>query len=126
MSGFYISLERPIEGVDALVDGKGIHSADTKLEKLSKKLGVTPLMEFFSCSPEEIAQFDVEDTDAPPAKFFDAKEGLKTVHALRTYLEKNPKELKESAWILQDLKEFEHVLSKAAELGVGWHLSIDM
>jgi hypothetical protein len=120
----FISLERKIEGFDEMVDGKGVGRAEAQLEKIAKKLGVTPLMEFFSASAEDMAEFDVEVPGAPPAQFFDGKEGLKTVQALRAYLEKNPKEIKDST-CLEDLKDFERVLSKAAESGIRWHLSVD-
>jgi hypothetical protein len=121
----YITLERKIEGFDEMVDGKGVGRAESQLEKIAKKLGVTPLMEFFSASAEEMAEFDVEVPGTPAAKFFDGKQGLKTIQALRAYLEKNPKEVKDGTWILEDLKDFERVLSKAAENGVRWHLSVD-
>jgi hypothetical protein len=125
MGGIYIRLERKIEGFDEMVDGKAASRAETQLEKISKKLGVVPLMEFFSASPEEMAEFEVELPDAPPAKFFDANEGLRTVQTLRAYLEKNPGEISDSARVLEDLRDFERVLSKAVENGIGWHLSVD-
>jgi hypothetical protein len=126
MSGLYISLERKIEGFDDFVDGKAVGRAEESLEKIARKLGVTPLMEFFSASSEELAEFEVDLPDAPPAKFFAANEGLKTVSALRGFLEQNPKGVNDGALVLEDLRSFERVLSKAAENGVSWHLSVDM
>jgi len=121
----YISLQKKIEGFDESVDGKGVARAEAALDKIARKLGVTPLMDFFSASAEEMKDFDVDIPDAPPATFFDGNAGLRTVQALRAYLEQHPKELKDGAWVLDDLKEFERVLSKAAEHCVGWHLCVD-
>lgn len=128
MGGFYIILEREIPGIDPLVDGKGLSSANDALEAAAGKLKVRPLMEFFSAGPEEVEDLLGEGADVPkvpPKKFFEAADGLNTVRALLAHLEKNPGMLKRSDQVRSDLREFEKILAAAKDAGVRWHLAID-
>jgi hypothetical protein len=121
----YIVLERNIEGLDTMMDGKGLACQGEALEAAAQRLGVRPLLEFFSADPNQVAEFmrgegmEFEVAELPPLQQFPAEEGLATVRALLT---------QESLWdegLLQDLRNCECILGIAAEQHVGWHLEGD-
>jgi hypothetical protein len=125
---WFIVPEREVDGLDHQVDGKALaHAPEAKLDDLCAKLKVPTLMSFFSINPEEMLElFDVEDPGAlAPEQWFKAADGLKTVRALLSHLDKNPKALSKSAAILRDLRDFETVLAGLAKAKVRWHLAID-
>jgi len=115
----YIVLEKAIDGLDTMMDGKSLSRHIESLDAAACQLGVRPLSEFFSMPPEDLAEF-VEDTDIelPPLKQFSAQDGLTTIRALLLRAEAQP--------ALDDLKACERILQAAADLGVGWHLQIDV
>jgi hypothetical protein len=119
-SAYYIVLERDIDGLDTMIDGKSLARNIETLDKAASELGVRPLSEFFSMSPEALAEFmdDAEDGELPPLRQSSAKDGLTTVRALLPRLEAQP--------AIQDLIECERILSVAAEHGVDWHFQIDV
>jgi hypothetical protein len=127
---WYIVGEKEIEGFDPFVNGKAIAHADEKtLAGIFKSLKVPPLMDFFSQSAEEIGDlFDDEEEipdDSLDEEWFLASEGLKTVRALTEHLKNHPGAIDGSNEILEDLKEFERVLTQFEEERVRWHLAID-
>jgi len=84
-TALYIALEEKIPDVDTMIDGKMLSKAEKPLAKAAKRLGVRPLMEFFSTSADEAADLlgkEVAGIDIPAAQWFPAEEGLKTVDAL--------------------------------------------
>jgi hypothetical protein len=128
---YFIVLEREVPGLDPLVNGKAVgRASETALTKLCTALNVTPLADFVSHDPEELASF-LEDAgidppaDLPAEQWFDAATGLATVRALRKHLVDDPKALKNATAILRDLKEFEAVLERAQKANVRWHLAVD-
>ena len=52
-AALYIALEKEIPGVDTMIDGKMLSRAEKHLAQAAKRLGVRPLMEFFSISADE-------------------------------------------------------------------------
>ena len=127
---WYIVGEKEVPGFDTFVDGKAIAHADEELlADIFKSLHVPPLMDFFSQSPEEIRDFSDEETDMPPdlpeEEWFSAADGLKTVRTLAQHLEKHPHVLSGSEEILEDLKEYDRILSRFEKQGIRWHLAID-
>jgi len=54
-TALYIALEKSLPGVDTLIDGKVLNKAEKLLAEVSQRLGVRPLMDFFSTSSDEIA-----------------------------------------------------------------------
>jgi hypothetical protein len=126
----FIVPEREIPGLDVFVNGKALgHSKE--LDRLAERAGVSPLMEFFSENPESAAAFcedaggDPPEEGFPAEEWFPAEDGLTTVRGLLSYLEANPTEVRDSSALIEDLKEFESVLSRLASEGVGWHLAVD-
>ena len=123
-AALYIVLEKRIPDVDTMVDGKMLSKSEKHLAAAANRLGVRALMEFFSTSADEAADLlgdDVADIDIPPAKWFSAEEGLKTVDVLLGEADVNP-DLKAAK---DDLLECQRVLREAQKHGVRWHLAID-
>lgn len=123
----YIRLEREIPGFDPFVNGKAVARAGDFTESTAKRLGVKPLMEFFSVDEEAAALAEESGVDSAdvPEQWFDPADGLITVRALITELEAHPSSVKGAANILEDLHEFESVLTRANEQKVRWSLAFD-
>jgi hypothetical protein len=83
-AAYYIVLEREIDGLDTMMDGKKLSRSIESLDAVAERLGVRQLSEFVSIPPEEVAEYleDTEGLDLPPLKQFSAKDGLATVRAL--------------------------------------------
>jgi hypothetical protein len=129
-AALYIILERTIPGADTYVNGKSLAKNIDELGRMAKRLGVTPLMDFFSCSSEELSALAEEHSanlDKIKAtheeKWFAAEEGLRTVNALLGSLVKS--KLAQVERIEADLQEFVRVLELAKSKGIKWHLSVD-
>ena len=116
----YIVLEKEIDGLDTIMDGKHLSQHIESLDKVARELGVRPLSEFFSMPPDELAEFmdGADDMELPSLKQFSAKEGLATVRALLPQ--------REAQVAIEDLQACERILSTAAEHGIGWHFQIDI
>ncbi len=128
---YYIVPERKINGFDHFVNGKALAHADEEtLEKLCTELKVKPITEFISQDPEELADFfeaegiDLPD-ELPTTDWFEPSVGLMTVRALASYLQENPNTLKDSADIVEDLREYESVLTRLESENVRWYLALD-
>jgi len=122
----FIVLERKIEGLDTMMDGKGLARHSEALEAAAQQLGVRPLPEFFSADPAQLAEFmhgegmETESMELPALQQFPAEEGLATVRALLT---------QGSLWdegVLHDLRDCERILSVAAQNGMQFHLEVDI
>jgi hypothetical protein len=128
---FYIVLERAIPGFDQSVDGVALSRRCEALDRLAMQAGVQPLMSFFRASPEELADFvedegvdfDGRDIKVPPAKWFSAEEGLRTMQALLRAAEDG--KVEKADQVIDELKEFSKVLETARDNGVRWHLAVD-
>jgi len=123
-TALYIALEENIPDVDTMIDGKMLSKAEKHLAKAAKRLGVRPLMEFFSTSADEAADLmgdNVAGIDIPAAQWFSAEEGLKTVDALLREAERSP----QLGAAKDDLLGCQRVLQEAQKRGVRWHLAID-
>jgi hypothetical protein len=118
----YIVLEKEIEGLDTMMDGKSLSRHIEALDDAARELGVRPLSEFFSMPPDELADFmdDAGDFEMPPLQQFSAQEGLATVRALLAYTAVH------ADHVVEDLRQCERILSGAVEHGVGWHFQIDI
>jgi hypothetical protein len=123
-AAYYIVLEREIDGLDTMMDGKSLSQHVEALDAAATKLGVKPLSEFFSMSTDELADILGDEmpgeSKLPPLEQFSARDGLATVNALLAY---PPAHVDH---VVEDLKECERILKAAAEHGVGWHFQIDV
>jgi hypothetical protein len=129
--GFFIVLERRIDGLDTEMDGKGLSRAADVLDAAASRLRVRPLSEFISVDPEQAAEFlrgesvDAGDIELTPLQQFSAQEGLATVRALLSHVQEQPMAFKNPDYVIQDLRECERILSVAAQQGVNWHFEVD-
>lgn len=129
----YIVLENRQADFDPFVNGKALSHAEKDLARVAEKLGVKPLMSFFSAAPEEVEAFLTDESIDPETigmklqalEWFAASEGLDTIRALLRYLQQNPGAVKDSATAVGDLKEFERVLTEAEKRKLRWHLAVD-
>jgi hypothetical protein len=130
-SALYIVLERKDPAIETYVDGKALSWAEEELKALAGRLGVTPLMDFFSADPEELlAQAEEFNTgltpdEVPKEQWFPSAEGLKTVRALLEYVDAHPSEFPSAASIANELAGFQFVLEAADKGGIRWHLAVD-
>jgi hypothetical protein len=123
-AALYIALETRIPDVETMIDGKMLSNAEEHLAAAATRLGVRPLMEFFSTSADDAAALlgdDVVGIDIPAAQWFSAEEGLKTVDALLAEADGSP----ELRLAKDDLLGCQRVLREAQKHGVRWHLAID-
>jgi hypothetical protein len=120
-AAYYIVLEKEIDGLDTMMDGKMLSKNVKTLDETAKKLGVRPLSKFFSMDNDAIANIlgdEMADVKVPPLQQFSAEDGLKTVRALLPRPEAQP--------AIEDLQACERILKVAAEHGIGWHFQIDI
>ncbi len=123
-AAYFIVLERKIDGLDTVIDGKLLARTAGILDAIAQQLGVRPISEFISIDPSQAAEFmsgegaDLDDMELPPLRQFSAEDGLTTVRALLSRPEAQP--------AIQDLQDCERILSTAAKHGVGWHLEVDI
>lgn len=129
-AALYIILERTIPGADICVNGKSLAKNNDELGRMAKRLGVTPLMEFFSCSKENLSSLAEEHganldkiKTAHEERWFAAEEGLQAINALLRGLAKS--KLPNVDRIEADLQEFVRVLELARTNGIRWHLGVD-
>lgn len=130
MPSLYIVLEKEIPGADTSVNGNFLSKHNDELQSFAQKLGVRPLMSFFSMSNEELSSLEEEYAiDLGKAKsrtadmWFTAEEGLRTVNVLLENVSSS--KLKDVAGLEADLREFVRVLELARANGIRWHLAVD-
>jgi hypothetical protein len=133
-AAYFIVLDREDPGFDTMVNGKFLSRDDKRLEKVAKSLGIRPLGEFISVSPEE-ARALMEDLGTDPDEFegmelpeqtwYGAQEGLDWVRRVSEYLRANPSAVKNAEGVLADLEEYRSVLEQAKAVGAKWNLGVD-
>ncbi|WP_394240375.1 hypothetical protein [Halopseudomonas laoshanensis] len=131
---WYIAAEQEIAGLEMFVNGKSIaHTDEERLEQLCLKLGVSPLMDFFSVDAQETEALleaylggDEEPLSTPEEEWFAAADGLITVRALADYLGSHPDVLEKQQDVMEDLREYQQILETLNQHQVRWHLAIDI
>jgi len=130
MPSLYIILEKKIPNADIYVNGSFLSKHNDELGRMAKRLGVRPLMDFFSISSEELLSLAEEygaSLNKPKAAhheiWFAGEEGLRTVKTLLQGLPSS--KLDQSDRIESELREFVNVLELAKANGVRWHLGVD-
>ncbi len=120
-----------IPGFGTLVNGKALSRTEPQLASLARELGVTPLLDFCSISPDdamaltEATGIDPGDTELPQTTWFDADTGLATANVLDDYIAKSPDAVLDSPQVRSDLAEFVAVLSRLKLEGIRWHLAVN-
>lgn len=128
----YIVVEGEDPGFDIFVNGRALARNEDAVEKLALRIGVKPLLEFFSADENSMALLIEEgagDPDLlkrlPPTQWYSPNEGLKTVHALLRALSDEPQQLgTEGELVLSELAEYAVVLEKTAARNLRWHLAV--
>lgn len=128
----YIVVEGEDPGFDIFVNGQAVARNEDALERLAKRLGVKPLLEFFSADENSMAllmEQGIANPDwashLPQPQWYGAPDGLATVCALIESLTVEPAALgAEAEPVLVELREYERVLRKTAQFGLHWHVAV--
>jgi len=96
-ASMYIVVEGEDPGYDIFVNGRALARHEDALERLALKLGVRPLIEFFSADENSMALLIEEGggnpdlmRKLPPPQWYAADSGLATVRALVNVLQVDP------------------------------------
>lgn len=128
----YIVVQGEDPGFDTFVNGRSLARHEDALEKLALRLGVRPLIEFFSADENSMSLLIEEGAGSrelmnrlPPPQWYAAEDGLATVEALVGALEHEPQQLgTEGIEVLAELLEYKKVLAKTRERALRWHLAV--
>lgn len=128
----YIVVEGEDPGYNIYVNGRMLARHEGAVEQLALRLGLKPLLEFFSADENSMALLIEEGAGnpdllprLPPPQWYPAEDGLQTVSALVAQLESDPGQMgADGEELLRELREYETVLRKTAERGLRWHLAV--
>jgi len=128
----YIVVEGEDPGFDIFVNGHALARNEDALEKLALRLGVKPLLEFFSADQNSMALLLEEGAGdpewaktLPPPQWFAPEDGLITVRALLAYLKDDPTALgSETEQIVNELTGYFTVLEKTMQRNLRWQLAV--
>jgi hypothetical protein len=128
----YIVVQGDDPGYDIFVNGRFLARNEDALEQLALRLGVRPLIEFFSADENSMALLIEEGAGSadllrrlPPPQWYPASEGLETVNALLDALRGEPQQLgSDGTRVLAELEDYHRVLTKTACHGLRWHLAV--
>ncbi|MBX6361628.1 hypothetical protein [Pseudacidobacterium ailaaui] len=131
-ASMYIVVEGEDPGFDIFVNGRALARNEDALEKLAFRLGVKPLLDFFSADENSMALLLEEGAGdpewvktLPPPQWFSPEDGLETISTLLNFLRKNPLALgSETVPVMNELEEYERVLRKTAERSLRWQLAV--
>jgi hypothetical protein len=131
-ASMYIVVEGEDPGFDIFVNGRSLARHEDTLERLALRLGVRPLIEFFSADENSMSLLIEEGAGnpelmrrLPPPQWYAPADGLTTVRALVEALRDEPQLLgTEGAQVLAELGEYVVVLEKAQARQVRWHLAV--
>jgi hypothetical protein len=131
-ASMYIVVEGEDPGFDIFVNGRALARNEDAIEKLSLRVGVRPLIEFFSADENSMSLLIEEGAGnrelmqrLPPPQWYSPSEGLVTVEALIRALEDEPLQLgSEGEQILAELVEYRRVLRKTHDRQLRWHLAV--
>jgi len=128
----YIVVEGEDPGFDIFVNGRALARYEDALERVALRLGVRPLIEFFSADENSMSLLIEEGAGnpdlirrLPPPQWYSASAGLDTVQALVAALKDDPQQLgTEGSQVLAELQEYARVLEKTMRAGLRWHLAV--
>jgi hypothetical protein len=131
-ASLYIVVEGEDPGFDIFVNGHALARNEDALERLAARLGVSPLLEFFSADENSMALLLEQGGGSPDwmqhlpdPQWFHPESGLSTVCALLQFLEAAPTALgSETAQVVSELREYERVLRKTADRDLRWHIAV--
>lgn len=128
----YIVVQGDDPGFDTFVNGRALARNEDALERLAVRLGVKPLIDFFSADDNAMALLLEEGAGNPefegrllPPQWYRGEEGLTTVSAILQALRDDPALIgSEGEFIREELEEYELVLQKTADRNLRWHLAV--
>lgn len=131
-ASMYIVVEGEDPGFDIFVNGHALARNEDALEKLALRLGIKPLLEFFSADQNSMALLLEEGAGdpewartLPPPQWFSPEDGLITICTLHDFLREAPAALgAETAAVVSELEEYERVLRKTAIRNLRWQLAV--
>lgn len=131
-ASLYIVVEGEDPGFDIFVNGRALARNEDALEKMAQRLGVKPLLEFFSADQNSMALLLEEGAGdpewaktLPPPQWYSPEDGYQTVMALLRHLKRSPTSLgSETVNVVRELEEYERVLRKAADRQLRWQLAV--
>src|SRR5271168_5553814 len=99
-ASMYIVVEGEDPGYDIFVNGRSLARHEAAVERLALRLGVRPLIEFFSADENSMALLIEEGAGnpellkrLPPPQWYAPEDGLSTVTALVSALRDEPQQL---------------------------------
>lgn len=131
-ASLYIVVQGDDPGFDIYVNGHALARNEDALEQMAVRLGVKPLLAFFSADSNSMAVLIEQGAgnpawlhNLPEPQWFDPNDGLLTVCTLIAALSDEPAMLgSETESILNDLYEYERVLRKTAERQLRWQVAV--
>jgi hypothetical protein len=131
-ASMYIVVEGEDPGFDIFVNGRSLARHEDALERLALRLGVRPLIEFFSADENSMSLLIEEGAGnqellrrLPPPQWYSPADGLGTVQALLNALIDEPQQLgTEGEQVISELMEYERVLKKTRDRQMRWHLAV--
>src|ERR1700724_1383395 len=99
-ASMYIVVEGGDPGFDIFVTGRSLARHEDALERLALRLGVRPLIEFFSADENSMSLLIEEGAGnqelmrrLPPPQWYSPEDGLRAVRALLMTLEADPQQV---------------------------------
>ena len=131
-ASMYIVVEGEDPGYDIFVNGRALARHEDALERVALRLGVKPMIDFFSADENSMSLLIEEGAGnpdlmrrLPPPQWYSPSDGLATVKALIGALRDDPQQLgTEGPQVLSELEEYDCVLEKADRAGHRWHLAV--
>lgn len=131
-ASLYLVVEGDDPGFDTFVNGRALARNEDALEQMCIRLGVRPLIDFFSADENSMSLLIEEGAGnsellekLPPPQWFQGREGLASVSALLVELRRDPSQLgSEGEFLREELEEYETVLQKTADRNLRWHLAV--
>src|ERR1700759_995445 len=130
-ASMYILVEGDDPGYDIFVNGHALARNEDALEKMALRLGVKPLLEFFSADENSMALLLEEGVGDPawaetltPPQWFCPEDGLITIRSLLEHLMETPGALgSETDPVISELTEYLRVLEKTENRNLRWQLA---
>ena len=133
-AAFFIVLDQKNPDFDTVVNGKFLSQEARPLAKIARSLGIRPLEEYVSYTPEEAREMmeelgddagEIEGTELPEQKWYQSEEGLDWVSQVSTHIRANPSAVRNAEGVLADLHEYRAVFERAKAIGARWNLQVD-
>jgi hypothetical protein len=131
-ASMYIVVEGEDPEFDIFVNGRSLARNEDALERLALRLGVRPLIEFFSADENSMSLLIEEGAGnqdllqrLPPPQWYSAADGLATVKSLLIALADDSSLLgSEGPQVVSELREYLVVLEKTQMRDLRWHLAV--